>query len=100
MENQFSNAFFAELMEVFAKSEESLKCVLKSFDTKGRLHCLTGPAFEGNTFGAWAIHGKLYGDLGRYVKDAGLSEEEAVMLSLRFSGVLPSVESKKYVTGQ
>lgn len=100
MDNVFSNAFFSNLMEVFSSSEESLIKVLENFDDKGLLHCLTGPAVECDNFGAWAIHGEIYSNLDRYVEDAGLTEEEAVMLSLRFSGVLPSSESKKYVTGR
>lgn len=95
----FSNALFAELVEIFTHSEESLKDALEYFDQDGQLHCLTGPAFEDHKFGIWAIHGEIYSDLDSYVKDAKLSEAEAIMLSLRYSGALPTTESKKYALG-
>lgn len=95
----FSNAFFADIIEIFTYSEESLKDALKYFDQDGQLHCLTGPAFENDNFGIWAIHGEIYSNLERYVEDARISAEEAIMLSLRYSGILPTEQSKEYALG-
>lgn len=98
-EATFSNAIFTDIVEIFTHSEESLKNALKYFDQDGRLHCLNGPALESDNFGIWAIHGTIYSDLENYVKDAQISEEDAIMLSLRYSGVLPTAQSKTYALG-
>lgn len=100
MEYTFTIAFFEYLSEEFSRSEASLEEILESFDTSGKLHCSNGPAVETFDHGIWAIHGEIYTALEDYVQAAGLTEDEAIMLSLRFSGHLPTRESRKFAIGQ
>lgn len=100
MEYNFTNAFFECLRNEFSRSEASLEEILESFDTSGKLHCTNGPAFETIDHGIWAVHGEIYTTLEDYVQAAGLAEDEAIMLSLRFSGCLPTRESRKFAIGQ
>lgn len=100
MKYNFTTSFFECLREEFSRSEASLEEMLESFDTSGQLHCANGPAFETFDHGIWAIHGEIYTTLEAYVQAAGLPEDEAIMLTLRFSGCLPTRESRKFAIGQ